>query len=368
MSHLRKPNESDVEFARRRILETGQLWGKENPDGPNVGPKDVAKLQPNDSAFKQGITGLAKMMIRDYAPLFVAKTRSAAPAFDGELDSAILSVMSLPRCDVPDYAPPPGAKFLLEDPRVQEVAERMQRDYALPALGPGNWPSCHNIGKFHCALIRVNLKTKPTWFTDALFKRVVANNVKAYDGVGCHLIYVDQNMKDILTGEDRTGQHVDIESSWTQLSGNAIGLAIVGNDIDCIQNIWQEFDPDYKGGTTDDAIVQQQSSLHRHETGHNHGLGHFNGWTMNPSIVNGLPVDVWSPSDPARATLDVKYGGEPYVAGSPPPGPPPGPTDPVEKRLAALEKAQFEDNIKNALQDARDQLFDARLKKLESRP
>lgn len=371
MSHVRKPGESDAQFAIRRIAETGGLWAPGNNDGPNVKPADYSKLTLKDSAVRQGIVGLQKMMVTDYAPRFALKMNATPDMEDGSLDPAILEVMALPRCDVPDYAPPPGAEFLFEDPKVQEVAEVMQAKVAAPAVGQrGNWPRCHNIGDWHCCVVKVDMAKRPSWATDVIMKRVWKNVQDAYDQVGQHIIYVGPDGKDLLTGEDRSGEHVDTRASWVGSSSGWIGLAILTLDLDCMQEIWQQYLGTYKGGTSEDQIVTQQSSLWRHEHGHNSGLDHTNGGTMNPSIINGLPT-LWLPSDPSRSKLDLHYGGQPYVppGGGPVPGPTPepGPTDPWQKRIVALEKAQFEDNIRNTLQDVRDQLFDARLKKLEAK-
>ncbi len=370
MGHLRKPGESDLQFALRRIFETGQLWAPNNPDGPNVTPADLPKLKATDSVVKQGVVGLQKMMVVDYAPRFALKMNAMPDMDNGDLDPAILEVMALPRCDVPDYAPPPGSAFLFDDPQVQEVAEKMQEMVAVPAVGQrGNWPRCHNVGDFHSCFVQVDQTNRPAWATDAIQPQVWRNVQARYRAKGLNITYVDKNMKDLLTGQDWTGQHIDTKASWVKSSSGWIGLAILTLDLDCRQEIWQQFLNTYKGGTTDEQIINQQSSLWSHEHGHNCGLPHTNGMLMNPSIVNGLPL-LFTPSDPSNSVMDLHYGGVPYVppGDGPGPTPDPGPSDPWQKRIVALEKAQFEDNIKNTLQDVRDQLFDARLKKLEARP
>lgn len=374
MGHLRKPGESDLQFAIRRVFETGQLWAPNNPDGANVTPADLPKLSAADSVVKQGVVGLQRMMVTEYAPRFALKLGAMPDMENGDLDPAILEVMGLPRCDVPDHAPPPGAHFQFEDPDVQQVAEIMQAKAAAPAVGQrGNWPRCHGIGDFHSCFVQVSMANRPAWATDAVMKPVWKNVQTAYAEIGQWITYVGQDMKNLLTGEDHTGQHVDTKASWARSSSGWIGLAILTLDLDCRQEIWQQYLATYQGGQSDEARITQQSSLWRHEHGHNSGLQHTNGGTMNPSIVNNLPT-LWVPGDPSTPVLKRHYGGVPYV----PPGgggggggggtPPPGPTDPWQKRIVALEAAQFEDNIKNTLQDVRDQLFDARLKKLEARP
>lgn len=372
MGHLRKPGESDLQFAVRRINETGQWYGPENPDGPNVKPADLHKLTANDRVFKQGVVGLQKMMVVEYAPRFALKMNAMPDMENGDLDPAILEVMALPRCDVPDYAPPPGAEFLFEDPDVQQVAEGMQRMVAAPAIGQrGNWPTCHNVGNFHSCFVQVDMALRPSWATDAIMKQVWTNNQARYRAKGQNITYVGKDMKNLLTGEDHSGEHIDTLARWVGPPKSYIGLASLVLDLDCRQQIFQQYLNTYEGGSTDAARINQQSSLWGHEHGHNSGLPHRNGARslMNPSINNGLPL-LFTPEDPSNSAMDFHYGGQPYVPpGNPPPNiPPTDPTDPWQKRIVALEKAQFEDNIKNTLQDVRDQLFDARLKKLEARP
>ena len=347
--------------AKTLAYETGQFWNPDFPDGANVARADLDSLDVKERTATDAFRSLSFMMPREYAAA-VAKHHHRAPDFDGELGPAMRELLEMPRCRVPDYAPPPGITFNFDDPDLQQVAQRMQDDYHLPAVGPGNWPRCHNIGEFHCAVVRINLSTKPSWFSDSLLVQVLTKVQRAYDGVGLHLIFIDTNFKDLLTGENRGGEHVDIESSWQQLSGGAIGLAIVGRGINCRQNIWQRYDPDYRGGSSMESILAQQVSLWAHETGHNTGLGHVNGWVMNPSIVNGLP-DPWDPRDPSRSTLETRYGGVKYVppGGNPPPDPDPDPPTDLEKRLAALERQAYQNNIKDAVQDVRITLIEKRL-------
>lgn len=369
MGHLRLPNESDADFGKRRAFETGQLWGPQNPNGPNVKPGDLATLKPEDNEMQQAFVGLSRMMVRDYAYSF-AKHYGTTPTFDGKLDAAMLEVMATPRCDVPDYAPPPGAQFQFGDPLVQEVALEMQRRAALPATGRGNWPTCHSIGNYHCCCVQVSMANRPAWATDAVMKPVWKNVQDAYAQRGQWIIYVGTDMKDLLTGEDRSGQHVDTKASWAKSSSGWIGLAIKTLGLGCGDEIWQQYLATYQGGSTDAARIIQNSSLWRHEHGHNSGLDHTNGGTMNPSIINNLPL-LWVPSDPSTPILNGWYGGEavPPPGGTPPPGPGPGPgplppltPDEIRAQLKWLSDKQFEDNITNTVQDIKIKVLTDRLK------
>ena len=126
--------------------------------------------------------------------------------------------------------------------------------------------------------------------------------------------------------ETKDAQSHNTSMTWTRLGG-PIGLAIVGSRQSCNSKIWQRYEPNYSGGSTDPARVNQWSSLTVHEWGHNVGMGHTPNSIMNPSIINGLPVGeiAWD-RDPARPQLVRLYGGERIPTSIPPdvPGPPTG--------------------------------------------
>lgn len=366
MGYLRLAGETDAAFAKRRAYETGQLWGPQNKNGPNVRPKDLGKLSTGDDEMREAFIGLSKMMVRDYAPAFVAEY-GAEPAFDGKVDKALLHVMSIPRCDVPDYAPPPGAQFQFGDPQVQEVAIEMQKIAALPAIGKrGNWPRCHSIGDFHCCVVQIDETNRPSWMTDAILLQVLRNVRAAYAEIGQWIIYVNQQGRDYLDGKDRSGEHVDTKASWVRSSSGWIGLAILTLDLGCNDQIWQQYLNTYQGGSTVEIIIRQNTKLWMHEHGHNSGLPHGNGFIMNPSIMNDSII-TWTPADYSTATLKINYGGKPYVPGGTPPPTDPNPPTTIEQQLEWLKQKQFEDQVTNAVQDAKYQLLNDKYKLLEQR-
>lgn len=58
---------------------------------------------------------------------------------------------------------------------------------------------------------------------------------------------------------------------------------------------------------------------------------------MNPSIVNGLPVE-WVPNDPSTRILQKSFGGAPVpIPGGGTPEPPKPPSETLEKRVENLE-------------------------------
>lgn len=368
MGHLRKPAESDIDFSKRRAFETGQLWGPQNKDGPNIKPGDLKKLKPFDSAMRDAFSGLAKMMVRTYAPSFAKHYGTVPDLDDVKIDAALLETMETPRCEVPDYAPPPGASFLFDDPLVQQVAEEMQRVVAKAIGRNGNWPRCHGAGDFHSSIIQIDETHRPAWMTDAILIPVLRNTEQAYWAIGSHVIFVNKNMKGYVDGKDYYGHHVDVKSSWVPSSTSWIGLAILTLGLGCSDEIWQRYLNTYKGGSPPEIIIRQNTKLFIHETGHNHGLPHTNGFIMNPSILNDEQI-TWTPADPSTAKLKMEYGGFPdpkWTGGGGGDGTPP-PVAPIEQRIKSLEDKEFQDNLTNAMQDVKYALLEGRVKKLENR-
>lgn len=327
-----KSGETISQFAIRTAYEYGHLW--------NVKQKDLHLLKPDDPEVVAAMISMSRMDAMRYTRHVLDK-HGRTPDFDGTIGPAMEAmVLEDGRCPVPDIAPPPGVSFLFEDPDIQQIALKMQRD-ALAAVGTGNWPGCHNIGNFHCASFAVNESGLPS-FLKPLFIQVLTNVRKAYAGVGLLLKFIKDGA-DMLTGESFSG-NINSDMSFVSSSSGWIGLAIVGQNEQCSSKIWCKFLNSYRGGSTDAAIVQQWTTLIKHELGHNCGRSHTSGGVMNPSIVNGLPTE-WDSSDPSTNWLKGQFGGVavPIPGDGPSPPVPPVPPTTLEQRMLALE-------IQNAVQ------------------
>lgn len=324
----RKPGESIEQFAIRTVWETGHFWSPENPDGWNVRSGDLSRLTARDSAVIAAFRSYAKSDATRYTQQ-VLEAHGRTPWFDGELGPALQAMVTHPegRCPVPDHAPPPGVTFSFSDPRLQAVVERMQQDAVLPALGIGNWKSCHNVGDFHCAVVRWDQTRMPSHI-GPVFTQVLTRVQRAYADVGLLFRFVDDGMIDLLTGDDLDGLTVNIDASFVNSSDGWIGLAIVGRNERCQDNIWCRFLASYRGGQSDAAIITQWTTLLKHELGHNCGRSHTNGGVMNPSIVNGLPAE-WTVNDPSTNWLRDQFGGKAVPIPGGTPGPQPGPSPPI---------------------------------------
>jgi hypothetical protein len=261
------------------------------------------------------------------------------PDFDGIMGPAMTALVQTPRCSVPDFAPPPGTNFAFGDSQIDAVARQMQEDKILQATGRGNWAHCHDVGDYHAAVVRVQTQGVPS-FLRPVFKEVLTEVRRAYAAIGLRFDFIDENRKNILTGES-AGPQVNIEMSFVSSSSGWIGLAILGNGQGCASNIWCRYLATYRGGSSPAAIKNQWITLIKHELGHNCGLDHTNGGVMNPYIIASLPFG-WVPSDPSTSRLKNWYGGKPVPLDEPePPKPPTPPTpepDDLEKRVEDLER------------------------------
>lgn len=344
-----KQGESVSQFAIRTAWELGHFWSPSNPEGHTLSQSDLASLTVSDDVVVKALISLSKSSVGADG-----KIRE----FQGPTSPEMKSILEESRCPVPDHAPPPGVDFQFEDPALQEICLKMQRDVA-EAVGSGSWPQCHGVGNFHCAAIKVNSAGIGS-FLKPLFNTVLKNVRDAYAKIGLLFRFISMDGVDLLTGQPFSG-NINSDMSFVQTSSGYIGIAIVGQNESCSSKIWNRYLATYRGGQSDSEIVTQWSSLVRHELGHNCGLQHTSGGTMNPSIVNGLPLD-WISTDPSTSKLKSLFGGVPVpIPGGDPPVPPIPPDD-LEKRIHRLEVAVA---TNMAVADFKINGLEARVKALE---
>lgn len=346
--------ESITQYVIRQAFETGQFWNPSNPGGHNIRQRDLKKLVPSDPVVVQALISYAKMDAPNYTK-HVLNKHGRLPYFDGVIGPAMQAMaLENARCPVPDFAPPPDVDFAFEDPALQQVCKRMQLSATLPALGVGNWKSCHGIGDFHCVIVSVDQSGLPP-FLKSLFKTVLTKVQKAYADIGLLFKFVGSSGIDLITGVSVTG-NIGINMSFVSNSSGWIGLAIVGQGETCTsQPIWCQFLSTYKGGSTDADIVTQWVTLIKHELGHNCGRSHTTGGVMNPSIVNGLPNE-WAKNDPSYSWLVSQFGGQPVIIGGGDPPSPPPPDLTLQQQIDSI-------NVYNAVQDGAIQWCISRLTK-----
>jgi len=338
----RKPGETIEQFAIRSAWTYGHFWTAENVAGWNVRHEDLPNLSASDPVVIAALRSYSQSDVTRYAKA-VFDLHGRSPVFDGEMGPALehFAANNTDRCSVPDFAPPPGVQCSFLDPSVQAVAERMQADLAMPAQGSGGWAGCHGIGNFHCAIARWDVTRKPSHLPDDLFLSVLKSVQRAYAEIGLLWRFVDAQMRDLLNGDDLSGNSVNTDCSFVRSSDGWIGLAIVGRNETCQSRIWAKFLNTYTGGSTPSQVANNWFSLIAHELGHNCGRSHTNGGIMNPSLVRGLP-QTWQ-GDPSEGWMRQQFGGEAVPVPGDTGPPPKPPTD--DARLRAIE-------IKNAVQDA----------------
>ena len=261
---------------------------------------------PTDPVAVQALISLAKSDVPAHAAAVLQK-HGRGPDFDGEAGPAMAAFLEVGRCPVPDFAPPKGVVFSFDDPGLQEVVEQMQDDGSAEAIGSGNWAGCHNIGNFHSAIINVDVSGLPS-FLNPVFRQVIVNVQRAYAGVGLLFRFISSG-RDMITGESN-GDQSNTDMSFVNSSSGWIGLAIVGQNQSCGSKIWCKFLNTYRGGSDNQSIIQQWTTLIKHELGHNCGRGHTNGGVMNPRSLM-VSLSIGYQSDPSTSWLKQQFGGVP---------------------------------------------------------
>lgn len=275
-----------IEFLHR----TGHLKYPFGSAGQDL-PSELWALDPEDKDYDKKIRPAvvsSRLSLRDSA---VTEAIRSHQSFDVQYEP--VSMMVHNRELIPDGDPGPATELLMNAPRCGHPDYRPS-DRTLAAVGSGNWPRCHGVGDYHSVSIQV-LNSPPSFLTPH-FELVKERCTQAYAEIGLLLRW-------------DAPKPVNIDFSFVNSSSGWIGLAIVGQNESCNSKIWCKYLATYRGGSTDEAIITQWTTLIKHELGHNCGMSHFRGGVMNPSIVNGLPVS-WK-GDPAHSFLTSRYGGVP---------------------------------------------------------
>jgi len=265
----------------RRLIELLNQYGHLLcPFGePRTLSKSIEKLTMDDDIVHDAVASYQAMHATAMEPIIAAfypKRTSAAVKPDGVMGPATKALLETARCACPDY------------------------DMALPMemAGSGNWRGCNGIGDFHCAIVKIT--TPIPSFLQPHFDLIWSQTVESYAELG------------LLLRRDDNAVRPQIEVSFVQPSGGWIGLAIVGNGVQCGDTIWAQFDKNYRPAS----LVSDWTSLLKHEFGHNCGLQHSSGGVMNPYLMTGLPVS-WI-GDPSHQLLVQRFGGVRVPSANPP--------------------------------------------------
>lgn len=292
-------------------FRAGHFWNPSKPDVLNVDESSLAGLTPDHPVAKQAIQSWQESDA-NYNALVAAFYKGREPDYDGEIGPATAALMELPRCPIPDFAPPPGASFHYDDPGLQRAVETYQEMKIAHATGSGSWPApgCDGNTPHHSIRVRLDPANMPSTIR-AYHVQALAECTKAYAEIGIAVRYILDDSSDC-----------EIAKRFQSLAGSVIG--------------WNEFPPSGTCNATIDGRLDTGyapsnwllwANLECHETGHGVGLEHTRGSIMNPSILLVNPM-TWV-GTPSYSTLKRYFGGEPLVPVVPPPPPPPvDPTDP----------------------------------------
>ena len=278
----------------------GHFFDPSQPECWEVKESDLPRLTLADEVVVKAVQSLQRSdsNIDPLAQMY----HNRIAVFDGGVGPATRALAQLPRCPLPDFAPPPGAQFTTGDCDVDRAVQSMQ------AVGSGSWPAgCHGTPGVHEVKISYNLagaasKQREWW--DEIKKRSTA----IMAAVGVRLLEV------------AAGQPTQIAVSFRSLGGSTIGLAEFNNGT-CGGSVFCYLNPNYAPN------IDQVLVLLLHENGHNWNLQHRSGNIMNPSILNVKPAWVERSGsqvvyqDNSYPTLKKFFGGEPIDPPSPPPPP-----------------------------------------------
>ena len=251
-----------------RLWHLGHFFNPKNPDGHKIKLVDLRHLKLSDRVVQDAIASFQEM-----GKPVLDKLRGGHLLREGILDDFTKSLFAAQRCGHPDYQ-------------------------LNTKIGSGSWPEpCQKAGVTYS----VNKNGMPSKFTTTWDEQILKPVVEDYGNVGERLIP--------HTG---TGQ-ANIRISFRSFVGSTIGLAYFNNGS-CSDSVTCELSTSFAPNEATEA------DLLKHEMGHCNGLGHTNGGTMNPYIINRDSYYKWSPSDPSWNTLVRYFGGEP-IKPVPPPTP-----------------------------------------------
>lgn len=247
-----------------RLFELGHFFNPKYPNGHNITRADLKFLTLNDDVVKDAILSFQDMgqhLLRNFGS-----------DVSGELDSATLALFEAPRCGQPDYT----------------LSNK---------IGTGSWPEpCQKAGVTYS----VNKSGIPSKFVTTWEEQILKPVIEDYANIGLKLIPVEGTGK------------ANIKVSFRNFGGSTIGLAYFNNGS-CSDSVTCELSTSYSPNEATEA------DLLKHEMGHCNGLGHTNGGTMNPFIINRDTYYKWTPSDPSWNTLVRYFGGEPIGPPAPKP-------------------------------------------------
>ena len=287
------------------LFKYGHFENPAFPNALNVTQADVdsGKLTTDDLVVKEAVQSIQQLDINMEALSHFVHGRAAIA--DGDVGQATMSLLALPRCQVPDY------QVEADDPQY--------------AGGTGSWPipGCDPQHK-DTHSVRVNLDTSrcPRKVLDYL-PECIENVERISADVGIHV-------RHILDGNPRDAEH---DVRWEPIAGGVIGYAYFPRPGTCNQTVNARLDTGYQP----DAHMFSTLMIHEY-AGHSFRLEHTRGGIMNPSI---LRTELSWRNDPSFRTLQRYFGGEPIDRDPDNPDPdPPGTGLTLRGKLDVIQDGQ----------------------------
>lgn len=290
------------------LYRFGHAW---NPAYPNLRNVDLGRVRLMNGEERDARDMIASWQSLDANVAYLVTAfhgRELEP--DGVIGPASSAVMEMRRCAMPDFPPPPEARFSYSDPEVQGAVESYQR-YAQwkQATGSGSWPVGCDPQRTDVHSVVVGIDVSHASSSQQQIMDDVLRYVEETEAE------IGQAVRHVRSGAVKPQHDVRFQS----IAGSVIGFAYFPTPDTCNQTVTARID------NTFNARLPVLAELLTHEyKGHSDGLSHTRGGIMNPSIGSPTVRASWR-GDPAEAIKRRYFGGEPLVPPTPPPPPPPPP-------------------------------------------
>lgn len=281
-------------------FKRGAAWrpGAEYANLHNLDESRVRKMDGSEPDAQLLVRSLQYSDIQ-YDWLVALFHKGRKPDYDGGIGKATESLVEIPRCPIPDFAPPLGARFHYDDPELQKIVESMQEAANAGAgiTGP-YWRGCNpEKPDIHSLVIGIDARQAPSVFLNNMDKILGARKACAAQ------IGVDVKFVINPTSMDGLQQY----QVYRSIPGGVIGMNYFPSSNSCGRISNGSMDSTYNPSNW---VLHANLGTHESE-GHGFGFNHTRGGIMNPSIVLVDPLS-WI-GDTAWSQVIRYYPGKPLV-------------------------------------------------------
>lgn len=278
----------------------GHNYNKQYQNSFGIDETSVKKMLGTESDAKDMIKSFQESDLNVALEFERRNRREHEP--DGELDPVTMAVMEFPRCAMPDFAPPPGARFSTGDTDLDGAIASQQiwgeEQERIGATGTGSWPvGCDpQFPNVHSVVVQMD-----TSGASAAQKEKLQEILKFT--IACEA-EIGQHVRVVLDQAVTPRAHHKV--TYGPIPGSTIGFAYFPTPNSCNQTVTAKID------STFNVSAITAANLHTHEwKGHSDGLNHTRGGIMNPSIITFDPLS-WL-KDNSFPVKKRYFGGEPLV-------------------------------------------------------